>query len=88
MEHHSNQTSWIETIAEVKLIPYHKDGKIDLDNFKVLLNKYKDRKVKIAAVTSCSNVTGIITPYHKIAEIMHACNGLCFVDFACKINKA
>ena len=83
MEHHSNQTSWIETIAEVKLIPYHKDGKIDLDNFKVLLNKYKDRKVKIAAVTSCSNVTGIITPYHKIAEIMHAYNGLCFVDFAC-----
>tara|TARA_B100000902_G_C27321345_1_gene924808 strand:- start:3364 stop:4830 length:1467 start_codon:yes stop_codon:yes gene_type:complete len=83
MEHHSNQTSWIETIAEVKLIPYHKDGKIDLENFKVLLNKYEDREVKIAAVTSCSNVTGIITPYHKIAEIMHAYDGLCFVDFAC-----
>ena len=83
MEHHSNQTSWIETIAEVKLIPYHKDGEIDLDNFKVLLNKYQDRKVKIAAITSCSNVTGIITPYYEIAEIMHAYNGLCFVDFAC-----
>ena len=30
MEHHSNQTSWIETIAEVVLIPHTKDGDIDL----------------------------------------------------------
>lgn len=83
MEHHSNQTSWIETIAEVVLIPHTKDGDIDLDGFKILLNKYEDRELKIAAVTSCSNVTGVFTPYFKIAEIMHKNNGLCFVDFAC-----
>jgi len=83
MEHHSNQTSWIETIAEVVLIPHTKDGNVDLDGFKVLLNEYTDREIKIAAVTSCSNVTGVFTPYFKIAEIMHKNNGLCFVDFAC-----
>ena len=83
MEHHSNQTSWIETIAEVVLIPHTKDGNIDLDEFKILLNGYADRELKIAAVTSCSNVTGVFTPYFKIAEIMHKNNGLCFVDFAC-----
>jgi selenocysteine lyase/cysteine desulfurase len=37
----------------------------------------------MAAVTSASNVTGIITPYHEIARIMHRHGGLCFVDFAC-----
>ena len=26
MEHHSNQTSWLETIAEVQLIPHTKQG--------------------------------------------------------------
>ena len=83
MEHHSNQTTWIETIAEVVLIPYTKDGDIDLVAFQTLLKKYKDRKLKIAAVTSCSNVTGVFTPYYEIAEIMHNSGGLCFVDFAC-----
>ncbi len=83
MEHHSNQTSWIETISEVQLIPHTKDGHIDLEGFKELLKKYQDRETKIAAVTSCSNVTGVFTPYFEIAEIMHENNGLCFVDFAC-----
>ena len=83
MEHHSNQTSWLETIAEVKLIPHYSSGEIDLNSFKELLVKYTDRDLKIAAVTSCSNVTGVFTPYYEIAEIMHEIEGFCFVDFAC-----
>ncbi len=83
MEHHSNQTSWIETIAQVEIINADKSGKVDLHHLETLLEKYKDRKLKIAAVTSCSNVTGIFTPYHEIAKIMHQHGGLCFVDFAC-----
>ena len=83
MEHHSNQTSWIETIAEVIVIPHTKDGHVDLEELQVLLEKYNDRDLKIAAITSCSNVTGVFSPYYKIAEIMHEENGLCFVDFAC-----
>ena len=83
MEHHSNQTSWIETIADVVVIPSNDKGLVDLDCLHNLLHRYYKRKIKIAAVTSYSNVTGIGTPYHEIAEIMHQHNGLCFVDFAC-----
>ncbi|WP_457610643.1 aminotransferase class V-fold PLP-dependent enzyme [Lutibacter sp.] len=83
MEHHSNQTSWLETIADVEIIPYQESGLVCLKSFKKLLTKYKDRPIKIASITACSNVTGIRTDYHKIAEIIHKKGGLCFVDFAC-----
>lgn len=83
MEHHSNQTSWLETICDVEVIPPCEKGMVDLDSLKKLLHKYRKRKTKIAAVTSCSNVTGIKSPYHKTASIMHKAGGLCFVDFAC-----
>jgi len=32
MEHHSNQTSWIETIADVVVIQPPKNGLIDIEN--------------------------------------------------------
>lgn len=83
MEHHSNQTSWYETIADVEIIQAKNEGEIDFDHLHKLLEKYKHRKVKIASVTAASNVTGIRTDYHKIAKIMHQNGGLCFVDFAC-----
>lgn len=83
MEHHSNQTSWLETIARVKVIPSNANGLPCLDGLKKLLVEYSHVPVKIAAVTGCSNVTGIRTPYYDISKIMHQNNGLCFVDFAC-----
>ncbi len=83
MEHHSNQTSWLETAAIVEIIGQTDDGLVDLVDLKRLLKKHSNRKIKIASVTACSNVTGIITTYHQIAEIMHNNKGYCFVDFAC-----
>lgn len=83
MEHHSNQTSWLETICEVEIIKADKDGLVCLEHFAELLEFYKDRKIKIAAVTSCSNVTGIKTPYYEMAKMIHQQGGYCFVDFAC-----
>lgn len=83
MEHHSNQTSWLETIADVEIIPNDAAGNICLVSLEQLLEKYKDRQHKIAAITGCSNVTGIQTPYHEVAKLVHAYKGLCFVDFAC-----
>jgi selenocysteine lyase/cysteine desulfurase len=59
------------------------NGLFSLENFNKLLVEHADRKLKIAAVTSCSNVTGIFTPYHQIAKMIHQFGGLCFVDFAC-----
>ena len=83
MEHHSNQTSWLETIADVEIIPSCEQGLFCMDNLLKLLEKYKNRTTKIASITSCSNVTGIKTPYHEVAKLMHQNSGLCFVDFAC-----
>ncbi|MEO8413329.1 MAG: aminotransferase class V-fold PLP-dependent enzyme [Ginsengibacter sp.] len=83
MEHHSNQISWLETIATVEIIKSDENGQVDLVYFSNLLERYKHRKNKIAAVTACSNVTGIQTPYHEMAKLIHEYDGLCFVDFAC-----
>lgn len=83
MEHHSNQTTWLETICDLEIIQPCGEGLVNLEHLKELLAKYEGRKTKIASVTACSNVTGIQTPYHEIAEMMHQVGGLCFVDFAC-----
>lgn len=83
MEHHSNQTSWLETIANVKVIPSNSSGLPCLKSLENLIEKHQECPIKIAAITGCSNVTGIRTNYHDIAKIMHLNNGLCFVDFAC-----
>lgn len=83
MEHHSNHTSWLETIADVEIIHPDHQGLADLNHLRELINKYSDRKFKIASVTACSNVTGIRTDYHQIAKLMHQAGGFCFVDFAC-----
>ncbi|MEO6190284.1 MAG: aminotransferase class V-fold PLP-dependent enzyme [Saprospiraceae bacterium] len=83
LEHHSNHTSWVETLADVEIIHPDKEGYVDLSHFAQLLEKYKNRPYKIASVSACSNVTGIFTPYYQIAEMIHDAGGLCFVDFAC-----
>lgn len=83
MEHHSNHTSWLETIAKVEVIPAGEDGLFSLENLEILLEKHKHCTLKIASVIGGSNVTGIQTPYHQIAKLMHKHGGVCFVDFAC-----
>ncbi|WP_242158629.1 aminotransferase class V-fold PLP-dependent enzyme [Aestuariivivens sediminis] len=83
MEHHSNQTSWLETIADVVVVPSNEEGLISLEHFETCLREHEHRPIKIVAVTACSNVTGLRTDYHKIAALAHRYNGLCFVDFAC-----
>ncbi len=82
IEHHSNQTSWYETFAEVVVIEPSSDLTVDPENLKKELEKYADRKFKIGSFSACSNVTGVFTPYHQLASIMHQHGGLCFVDFA------
>jgi selenocysteine lyase/cysteine desulfurase len=82
MEHHSNHTSWLATVADVEVIAPDADGLVDTNDLRRLLEKHADRPAKIGAFTACSNVTGIRTPVHDLAAIMHEHGGLCFVDFA------
>ncbi len=82
IEHHSNHFSWVETIADVVIIPPCEDLKVCIKNLKEQLKKYKDRKIKIGAFSGGSNVSGCIPPVHEFAKIMHKHNGLCFIDYA------
>ena len=82
MEHHSNQTSWYETNADVVVLPPGKDLLVDANVLRTELEKYKEREFKIGSFTACSNVTGIQTPIHKLAQIMHEYGGVIFVDYA------
>lgn len=83
MEHHSNHTTWIETIADVVVVPSTVDEPISLDALSKLLKEYSRRKFKVAAITAASNVTGTKLPVHDVAKLMHQNGGLCFVDYAC-----
>jgi selenocysteine lyase/cysteine desulfurase len=82
MEHHSNHTSWLHTIADVVVVKPTKEGLIDFNDLENQLKKHSDRTIKIASVSACSNVTGIQPDYYQFARLMHEHGGLCFVDFA------
>ncbi len=82
MEHHSNQTSWYESNVDVVVLEPDEKLLVNQNHLREKLEEYKDRKHKIGAFTSCSNVTGIETPYHDLAKLMHEYSGHCFVDFA------
>lgn len=83
MEHHSNHTTWLECEVDLEVIPPDANGLVDLRAIPAILARYAGRRTKIASITACSNVTGIETPCHDIAALMHAHGGLCFVDYAC-----
>ena len=82
MEHHSNHTSWFETMSDVVVLTPDKDLLVDPEELRRQLENYKDRPLKIGAFTACSNVTGVGTPYHQLARIMHENGGFCFIDFS------
>ncbi|MEH6659608.1 aminotransferase class V-fold PLP-dependent enzyme [Leeuwenhoekiella marinoflava] len=82
MEHHSNQVSWMSLDVDVVLLEPNEQLQVCPKILENQLKKYADRNVKIGSFTGCSNVTGAITPFYKLAALMHQYNGLCFVDFA------
>ncbi|HET7839346.1 MAG TPA: aminotransferase class V-fold PLP-dependent enzyme [Rectinemataceae bacterium] len=83
MEHHSNQITWEECDVDVRIIPRDEaTGLPDLAWQERILKENADRPLLIGAFTACSNVTGILTPYRRMAALMHRHGGLCFVDFA------
>jgi selenocysteine lyase/cysteine desulfurase len=81
-EHHSNHTSWLETIADVVLLEPNPDLTVNPEALKKEIIKYKNRPLLIGSFSACSNVTGYFPPYHELAGIMHQHGGYCFIDFA------
>jgi selenocysteine lyase/cysteine desulfurase len=81
-EHHSNHTSWFETIADVVVLEPASDLRVNPDSLRKEIVKYAGRPLLIGSFSACSNVTGYMPDYYELSEIMHQHNGYCFVDFA------
>ncbi len=81
-EHHSNELPWRESICDVVTIPEDRDGHIDTAVLQERLIQYADRPLRIGAFSAASNVTGIVTDTHRIADLLHAHGALSFWDFA------
>ncbi len=82
-EHHSNEVSWRECFAEVVEIDLTRNGLLDLDDLAQKLERaqYVGRR-KIGAFSAASNVTGVKTPVHEVARILHRHDALALFDFA------
>ncbi len=81
-EHHSNEISWRETIADVVTIHEDADGHIDQGELAEQLEKYADRPLRIGSFSAASNVTGIVSDTFGISELLHRHGALSFWDFA------
>jgi selenocysteine lyase/cysteine desulfurase len=81
-EHHSNEVSWRETIADVVTILEDADGHIDQAQLADELRMYADRPLKIGSFSAASNVTGILSDTHAITRLLHEHGALAFWDFA------
>ncbi|GAB3028067.1 aminotransferase [Nocardioides flavus (ex Wang et al. 2016)] len=81
-EHHSNEVSWRETIADVVTIHEDADGHVSLDHLREELERHADRPLKIGSFSAASNVTGIVTDTEGVADLLHEHGALSFWDFA------
>ena len=80
-EHHSNEVSYREALCEIKRIGLTKDGLIDLKELEEILKINQHREI-IGSFCIASNVTGIITCYKKISNILRKYNALVCFDAA------
>lgn len=82
-EHHSNEVSWREGLATVVSVRMAADGGIDLTHLEALLTEpaYQGR-LRIGSFSAASNVTGLITPIHEIARLLHRYDALACFDYA------
>jgi selenocysteine lyase/cysteine desulfurase len=82
-EHHSNEVSWRESMATVVEVRLAEDGGIDLVDLERLLQlpAYQGR-MRIGSFSAASNVTGMISPVHEIARLLHRHDALAFFDYA------
>lgn len=81
-EHHSNELSWRETVADIVVIPQDGDGHIDLGVLRERLGEFSARPLKIGSFSAASNVTGIVTDVFAVAALLHEHGALSFWDYA------
>jgi selenocysteine lyase/cysteine desulfurase len=82
-EHHSNEISWRENLATMVPVELDAEGGIDLNHLEELLQDpaYQGR-MRIGSFSAASNVTGIISPVHEIAALLHKYDAIACFDYA------
>jgi len=82
-EHHSNEVTWREGLASVIEVRMDADGCIDLAHLEELLQApaYRGR-MRIGSFSAASNVTGMRSPVHEIAALLHRYQAIACFDFA------
>ncbi len=82
-EHHSNELSWRQSLAESIEVRLDTAGNIDLGHLEELLKapEYKDR-LRIGSFSAASNVTGIKSNVREITELLHRYGALACFDYA------
>lgn len=80
LEHHSNDLPW-RVAADIVHIGLTPEGRIDKNDFDEKLSRYGDR-IALVAISGASNVTGYLTPIHRLAEKIHQVGAQIAVDCA------
>ena len=82
MEHHANLVPWqqlcLRTGATLRWFGVTGDGRLDLSRADELISA----RTKLVAITHQSNVTGVIPPVARVAELAHARGALVVADGA------
>jgi len=81
-EHHSNELPWLESIAELVEIDLSEDGTIDLDDLRRKAHAYRDRPLRIGAMSAASNVTGVLTDVRAVCRVLHGEGAVACIDYA------
>ena len=82
-EHHSNELSWRQSLAETIEVQLDASGNIDLAHLERLLQdpRYEGRK-RIGSFSAASNVTGMRSDVRKIASLLHKYGAIACFDYA------
>ncbi|MDE0595359.1 MAG: SufS family cysteine desulfurase [Roseibacillus sp.] len=82
LEHHSNTVPWQmlceRTGAELKVLPVHEDGTLELDVF----HRYLDENPILIALTHISNAFGSVLPVRPLIQSAHEAGALVLIDGA------
>jgi len=81
LEHHSDDLPWRRHAKKVVHVKATPEGRLDEEDFDRQLAKY-GKRVALVAVTGASNVTGFISPIHRLARKAHAIGAKIMVDAA------
>lgn len=82
-EHYSNFLPWKNVDIDLVIVPSLQDGRIDTVHLDVLMKQYATRKTRIASLSACSNVTGVIQPVEMLTAQLKKEGWIVCFDYAC-----